>query len=86
MVLAIAAMLEKAGSTETPDMLAAMDDLTFDSPVGFITFRAIDHQSTMGAYVGKLAVQDGKGVMTDWFYANGADYLPSDAVVKTLRK
>ena len=86
MVLAIAAMLEKAGSTETAAMLAAMDDLSFDSPVGHITFRAIDHQSTMGAYVGTLAVENGRGVMIDWFYADGADYLPPDDVVKTLRK
>jgi branched-chain amino acid transport system substrate-binding protein len=86
MVLAIAAMLEKAGSTDTAAMLAAMADLSFDSPVGRIVFRAIDHQSTMGAYVGTLAVEDGKGVMVDWFYADGADYLPSDDVVKSLRK
>ena len=31
-----------------------------------ITYRALDHQSTMGAYVGKLALKDGKGVMVDW--------------------
>lgn len=86
MVLAIAAMLEKAGSTDTPAMLEAMQDLEFDSPIGAIRFRAIDHQSTMGAYVGKLAVEDGKGVMVDWFYASGADYLPPDDVVKAMRK
>ena len=28
-------------------------------------YRAIDHQSTMGAYVGRTAVKDGKGVMVD---------------------
>ena len=86
MMLAIAAMLEKAGSTDTGKMLAAMDGLAFDSPVGPVRFRAIDHQSTMGAYVGKLAVVDGKGVMVDWVYADGGDYLPPDDVVKALRK
>ena len=48
-------------------------------------FRASDHQATLGAYVGKTAVKDGKGVMVDWRYADGAKYLPSDAEVKTLR-
>ena len=31
----------------------------------------------MGAYVGRTAVKDGKGVMVDWRYADGKDYLPS---------
>ena len=50
-----------------------------------MTFRPIDHQSTMGAYVGRTAVKDGKGVMVDWKYADGKDYLPTDAVVRKLR-
>jgi branched-chain amino acid transport system substrate-binding protein len=86
MVLAIAAMLEKAASTDTAGLLVAMQGLSFESPVGHILFRAIDHQSTMGAYVGKLAVENGKGAMVDWRYADGADYLPPDHVVARLRK
>ena len=39
----------------------------------------------MGAYVGRTAVKDGKGVMVDWHYADGKDYLPSDDAVKRLR-
>ena len=45
----------------------------------------LDHQSTMGAYVGRTAVKDGKGVMVDWRYADGKDYLPSDDAVKRMR-
>ncbi len=56
-----------------------------ETPFGPITFRALDHQSTMGAYVGRTAVRDGKGVMVNWRYANGKDYLPSDDAVKKLR-
>jgi branched-chain amino acid transport system substrate-binding protein len=50
-----------------------------------VTFRAIDHQSTMGAFVGKTALKDGKGVMVDAVYHNGSDYMPSDEEVKKLR-
>jgi branched-chain amino acid transport system substrate-binding protein len=39
----------------------------------------------MGAFVGKLAVKDGKGVMVDAKYVDGASVLPSDAEVKALR-
>ena len=55
------------------------------SPFGEITFRKIDHQSTLGAYVGKTALKDGKGVMTGSVYRKGSDYLPGDAEVEKLR-
>ncbi len=48
-------------------------------------FRAIDHQSTLGAYVGRTALRGNRGVMVDWRYADGRAYLPSDEVVRTLR-
>jgi branched-chain amino acid transport system substrate-binding protein len=82
---AIAAAIAKAQSTDTDKLIAAMAGLRVDSPFGPILFRAIDHQSTMGAYVGKLAVKDGKGVMVDFHYDDGQNYLPSDAEVKELR-
>ncbi len=81
----IAAAIEKAGSTETEALVAAMEGLSLETPIGPITFRAIDHQSTMGAYVGRTALRDGKGVMVDWRYADGAGYLPSDEEVRAMR-
>ncbi len=84
-VNAAAAAIRKAGSTDTEKLIAAMSGLTFESPFGKVTFRALDHQATMGAYVGRTAVKDGKGIMVDWHYADGNDYLPSDDAVKRLR-
>jgi branched-chain amino acid transport system substrate-binding protein len=66
-------------------MIAAAEGLSMPSPLGEITFRKIDHQSTLGAYVGKTAQKDGKGVMVDAVYKKGSDYLPSDAEVEKLR-
>lgn len=83
--LAIAAALRKAGSTDTEALVAAMKGLTFQSPIGPITFRASDHQSTMGAFVGRLAIRDGKGVMVDWRYADGARYLPDERAAAAMR-
>ena len=62
-----------------------MKGLAVDTPFGRVTYRALDHQSTMGAYVGKTAVRDGKGVMVDWRYADGKDFLPGDDEVRRLR-
>ena len=82
---AIATGIAKAGTTENEKLIDALKGLKFTSAFGPVEFRASDHQSTLGAYVGKTAVKDGKGVMVDWRYADGAKYLPSDAEVKTLR-
>ncbi|MGE0256176.1 MAG: ABC transporter substrate-binding protein [Alphaproteobacteria bacterium] len=84
-ILAIAAAIEKAKSTDTEKLIAAMRGLEYDSPSGKVVFRAIDHQSTMGAWVGRTAVKDGKGTMVDWVYADGAGFLPSDAEVRKMR-
>jgi branched-chain amino acid transport system substrate-binding protein len=84
-VMAAAAALRRAGSTEPAKIVAALSGLAFDTPFGKVSFRALDHQSTMGAYVGRTAVKDGKGVMVDWRYLDGKDYLPSDDAVRALR-
>jgi branched-chain amino acid transport system substrate-binding protein len=84
-VKAAAAAIRKAGSTDPAKIAAAMKGLDVDTPFGRVHFRALDHQSTMGAYVGKTAVRDGKGVMVDTRYADGKDYLPPDDVVRKLR-
>jgi len=78
-------MLKKVKSTDTEKMVDAMQGLSFDSPVGMVSYRKIDHQSTMGAYVGFTALKEGKGVMVDWEYLDGKDFLPSDDEVKKLR-
>lgn len=56
-----------------------------NTPLGTITYRPADHQSTLGIFVGRTAVEDGRGVMVDFGYRNGADYLPSPEEVKKLR-
>jgi branched-chain amino acid transport system substrate-binding protein len=84
--MVLAKAIEAAGNTNTDDLIKAMEHLKLDTPVGRIAFRAIDHQSTMGVYIGRLAVKNGQGVMTDWSYVDGADYQPTDAEVAARRK
>jgi branched-chain amino acid transport system substrate-binding protein len=80
-----AAILAKANSTDPEKLIAATEGLSLPSPFGEITFRKIDHQSTLGAFVGKTALKGGKGVMVDSVYRKGSDYLPGDAEVAKLR-
>ena len=84
---AIAHAIARAGTTETEALIDdGMKGLAFDSPFGPVEFRALDHQSTLGAFVGRTALEDGRGVMVDWRYANGAAYLPPDDVVRQMRQ
>lgn len=82
----IAAIIERAGSLDTDKMIAAGEGVHVDTPFGPITFRAADHQSTLGAFVGHTAVKDGKGVMVDSVYKSGADYLPDEATASKMRR
>lgn len=87
-VTVIRRMLEAtAADTDTEKMVDALRGMTFPTVFGEADpeFRAIDHQSTLGAYVGRTALRQGRGVMVDWRYADGRDYLPSDEEVRRLR-
>jgi branched-chain amino acid transport system substrate-binding protein len=84
-VMTAAAAIRKAGSLDTEKLVAAMEGLRVDTPFGNIVFRALDHQSTLGAYVGRTGLEDGKGVMTSFRYEDGANFLPPDAEVRKLR-
>jgi branched-chain amino acid transport system substrate-binding protein len=81
----VAAIIARAGTTDTEKLVEVARGIGVGSPFGPIAFRAADHQSTMGAFVGRTALKDGRGVMVDWRYADGADYLPKPEEVARLR-
>ena len=86
MVQSLEAGLKKAnGETDPETLIEAFKGLELNTPLGPIYYRDIDHQSTMGAYVGRTDVQDGKGVMVDIRYVDGKDVQPSDEYVRKLR-
>ena len=84
-IKSLAAGITKAKSTETEKLITAFRGLELMTPFGKTQFRAQDHQSTMGAYVGKTKNDKGKGTMVDYVYLDGAKYQPTDAEVKKLR-
>jgi branched-chain amino acid transport system substrate-binding protein len=84
-IKSLAAGIAKAGGTDTDKLVEAFKDLKVDSPFGPFMYRASDHQATMGCFVGKLALENGKGTMVDFKYVDGASVLPSDDEVKKLR-
>ncbi|MFN0038545.1 MAG: ABC transporter substrate-binding protein [Burkholderiales bacterium] len=84
-MMSIAEALRKAKSTNTEKLVAAFRGLKVESVFGPIIFRKLDQQSTLGAFVGRLDLKDGRGVMVDWHYKDGKDYQPPDAQVKKRR-
>lgn len=81
----VAAAVRRAGTPETEKLIVALRGLQVATPVGMISYRAIDQQSTMGTWVGRLDYQDGHVQMRNWHYADGRAYLPPDAWVRTQR-
>jgi branched-chain amino acid transport system substrate-binding protein len=84
-IKALAAGMAKAGSTNAEALVTAFNGLEFMSPSGKVSFRALDHQSTLGLYVGRTALQGEKGVMTSYDYLDGGTFQPSDAEVRKRR-
>jgi branched-chain amino acid transport system substrate-binding protein len=84
-MMSVAAAITKAKSVETEAVIAAFRDLSVDTPLGKISYRSQDNQSTMGAYVGYTAVNQGRGVMKNFKYIDGASVMPNDVEVKKLR-
>jgi len=79
--------IRKAGGTDTDRLVAAFRGLRVETPVGPISFRAADGQSTLGAWVGftKVDPKRGVGIMVNYEYVPGERVLPSDEEVKKLR-
>ena len=74
----LAAAINKAGSTDTPMVASALEDLTFDSVVGPVRMRADDHQLLLPQVVNTIAPVDGKTVKVGW---EGTNYgFRTDAV------
>jgi branched-chain amino acid transport system substrate-binding protein len=82
----IVAGIARAGSTDTDAMAdKGFPGATFRTPFGQAMWRALDHQSTLGTFVGRTAVKGGRGTMVDWHYVDGAQALPPDAEVRQMR-
>ena len=85
LINAIAAGILKSGSISSEAMADGFCGAQFETPFGHAAFRALDHQATLGGFVGRLGKKDGRGTMQDWRYVDGAAALPPDDEVRRLR-
>jgi len=84
-IKSIAEGVKKAGSTDSEKLVTAFRGLNVMTPFGPVVYRPEDHQSTMGAFVGRTKNEGGKGVMVNARYMDGAKFLPSAQEVRKMR-
>lgn len=77
-VLAYAKAIEKAGSTETDAVIAALKGLTWDTATGLRTLRAEDNQGIKNAelaFIEPSSSEKSGFAVTDYISVNGADVI-----------
>ncbi len=79
-------LINKAGGTETDKLIAAFNDMKFETIVGPVTMRGLDRQSSLGGWVGVTTQKGGQGVMKDWKFVDGASVMFSESDVKAAQK
>src|SRR5258708_36640251 len=64
-VMSAVAAIKKAGSLDQDKLIPAASGLKVPTPFGRGGDRPIDHQSTLGAYVGRVGGKGGQGGLTE---------------------
>ena len=84
---ALKAAIEKAGTTETEAVVDALAGLTWSTPTGDTTIRALDHQANPTIWVGASAQSDDFPfpILTDLVPVPGSDVMLSEAEVLARR-
>ncbi|WP_420569215.1 substrate-binding domain-containing protein [Thalassovita sp.] len=57
--MAVVEAIKKAGSTDTEELISAMEGMEWDTPKGKMKFRAEDHQAMQSMYHFKIKVEEG---------------------------
>ncbi len=79
-------LVDKAGSTDTEKLIAALENMRFETIAGPVTMRGLDNQSTLGAWVGETTLKGRGGAMKNVRYVDGASVMFPDGEVKAARK
>lgn len=79
--------IEKARSTESDAVVAALEGMTYDSILGRVTIRTFDHQGTTPYWIGKATWDEKRnlGVITEVQKLNLDAWLPTEAEIRKAR-
>ncbi len=84
-VQVIANLLNKANTLDNEALVDAFKDLRTETVSGPVTMRGLDHQGTMGTWVGETVLRGRTGTMRNARYADGANYMFPEAEVRAAR-
>lgn len=80
----LGAAIRQAGSADSAGITTALTGLKLDTPVGEIEFRRMDHQATLGVFLGYSAAGDSPA-MDRFVLVPGTRLQPPDEQVRRLR-
>jgi len=75
----LAEAIERAGTTDTDAVIAALEGLTVMTPIGEQTIRADDHQANRGQFWGEMNPSDDPGY--PYKVMNPVEYIPADSIM-----
>ncbi|WP_233256261.1 ABC transporter substrate-binding protein [Falsiroseomonas bella] len=81
----LANLLNKANSLDSEALVEALRDLRSDTVTGPVTMRGLDHQGTMGTWVGETVLRGRTGAMRNVRYVDGAEVMFPEAEVRAAR-
>ncbi len=84
-LMSLATGIKRAGSADAQALTTAFAKLHVDTPFGPIEYRAIDHQSTLGMWLGYTSRVDGVDAMDRYVYLGGNRLQPPDENIRRLR-
>jgi branched-chain amino acid transport system substrate-binding protein len=84
-VQVIANLLNKANTLDNEALVDALKDLRTDTVTGPVTMRGLDHQGTMGTWVGETTLRGRQGAMKNIRYVDGATVMFPEAEVRAAR-
>jgi len=85
-VQVVANLLNTANTLDNEKLVDALADLRTETVVGPVVMRGLDHQGTMGTWVGETTLRGRQGAMRNARYADGANYLFPEAEVRAARR
>jgi len=85
-VQVVANLLNTANTLDNEKLVDALADLRTETVVGPVVMRGLDHQGTMGTWVGETTLRGRQGAMRNARYADGADYMFPEAEVRAARR
>ncbi|HEV7265062.1 MAG TPA: ABC transporter substrate-binding protein [Falsiroseomonas sp.] len=81
----IANLLNKANTLDNEALVDALAGLSTETVTGAVTMRAIDHQGTMGTWVGETVLRGRTGTMRNARYVDGATVMFPEEEVRAAR-